>query len=949
MLKDNPEKGEGEIAIIGMVGRFPGARNLDEFWDNLTQGVESLSFFTDEELRQSGINPEAYAQENYVRAGGVLDDIELFDAGFFAMSPREAQITDPQHRLFLECASEVLESAGYDGPGYSGRIGIFGGVGMPWYFLRIVSDYSLMLSLGVNQAVIGNEKDHLTTRVSYKLDLRGPSTNVQTACSTSLVAAHMACQSLLNFECDMALAGGVSINLPQKQGYLYEVDSINSPDGHCRAFDVKAHGTVNGNGIGLVLLKRLNEAIADRDIIHAVIKGSAVNNDGHDKVGYTAPSVRGQAEVIAEAQAVADVLPDDISYIEAHGTATVIGDPIEIAALTQVFRASTTRQRFCGVGSVKTNIGHLGVAAGVAGLIKTVLAIEHRTIPPSLHFEMPNPNIDFSQSPFFVNDRTRPWENVPTPLRAGVSSFGMGGTNAHVILEEPPPRKPSGPSRPWHLLTVSAKTPTALEKAKQNLAEHFRRYPDLNPADVAYTLQIGRTAHGYRDVVLYQSLAQATRLLESGSLKSSPPSSSRHVSFMFPGLGAQHVRMAADLCEFEPIFRETVGAAAEVLSKELQIDLLGVLYPEESQADAASSTMLNERVARSALFIVEYALSRLLIELSIKPNSMFGSDVGECVAGCLAKVFSLEEALRLVSAKDLRETLATVNLNPPSLPFISGASGKWITNEQATDQDYWLKSLSGRAQFDGAMQTLSSQNGMLLSVGPGQGLAASVKCHPMIDPSRLVLSTLPNAGPHSSEESLVMTLGKLWLNQLDVNWTRFYKGEQRNRLQLPTYHFERERYWIESTTRQTAHLTVSPQIIASPAEQAVTSDENGRKPPVTYDAGDAPPETAPDTKSSGGEIESTIADVWRNLLGVSQIDRDDDFFDLGGDSLIGARLVARLAESFEVELTVGDLFEASTITKLSQLILEKKLSPMDPIALTQLLTEAQNLSRDEPQ
>src|SRR5215831_10527185 len=426
-----------EIAVIGMSGRFPGADNVSEFWRNLRDGVESISFFTNEELLSSGVEPEAVNQPDYVKASGALkNDIGLFDASFFGFSPKEAEIMDPQHRLFLECAWEALESSGYDAEQYEGLIGVYAGVGVNKYLMRNLCSGIDFKSANDFRGLIGNDKDHLSTRISYKLNLGGPSVVVQSACSTSLVAVHLASQSLIAGECDIALAGGVSVVVPQTSGYLYHKDGIFSADGHCRAFDARAQGTVAGSGVGIVVLKRLADALAKRDSILAVIKGSSVNNDGAQKVGYTAPSVDGQTKVISTAQAMAGVEPESVNYIETHGTGTALGDPIEIAALTQAFRPRTQKKGFCAIGSVKTNIGHLDAAAGVAGLMKTVLMLRHKQIPPSLHFERSNPDIDFANSPFYVNTKLVEWRNDNGPRRAGVSSFGLGGTNAHVVLEE---------------------------------------------------------------------------------------------------------------------------------------------------------------------------------------------------------------------------------------------------------------------------------------------------------------------------------------------------------------------------------------------------------------------------------------------------------------------------------------------------------------------------------
>ena len=483
-----------EIAVIGMTGRFPGAKNVEEFWQNLRKGVDSISRFTDQELESLGIDPAVLSNTNYVKAKGVLEDIDLFDASFFGYSPREAETIEPQQRIFLESAWEALENAGYDAETCKFPIGVFAGASMNDYVFNLYSSGDNNDPAKTYQRVIGNEKDFLTTRVSYKLNLKGPSLTVQTGCSTSLVAVHLACQSLLNYQSSMALAGGVCVNLRQKGGYFYQKGGIPSPDGYCRAFDAKAQGTVLSEGVGIVVLKRLSEALADGDPVYAVIKGSAVNNDGSMKVGFTAPSVDGQAEVIAMAQALSGVPVDSISYIEAHGTGTSLGDPIEIAALCQAFGNSTNKKGFCAIGSVKTNIGHLDIAAGITGLIKTVLVLKHKEIPPSLHFEKPNPKIDFENSPFYVNTELSEWKVNGFPRRAGVSSFGLGGTNAHAVLEEAPTVEASGKSRTFQLLLLSAQTSGVLEKMTTNFAEHLKKHPDLNIADAAYTLQNGRKA-----------------------------------------------------------------------------------------------------------------------------------------------------------------------------------------------------------------------------------------------------------------------------------------------------------------------------------------------------------------------------------------------------------------------------------------------------------------------
>lgn len=659
--EDFLENAEIDIAVIGMACRFPGAEDIGSFWRNLREGVESIRFYTKEELHARGVPAEVLKDPLYIKAGAHLENADCFDASFFGYTPREAAETDPQHRLFLEVAWQALEDAGYDTSRYAGPVGVYAGCGVNTYLLHNLLTSGRMADSrdisSLQGLMNGNNKDSMTTTVAYKLNLRGPGITVQTACSTSLAATHVACRGLLNHEADMAIAGGAWVNLLHEGGYHYQAGAILSPDGHCRAFDAKAAGTVIGSGIGVVVLKRLADAVADGDTIHAVIKGSAINNDGSAKAGYTAPSVAGQAEVILAAQAIAGVAADTISYVEAHGTGTTLGDPIEIAALTQAFRESTDRRGFCGIGSVKTNVGHLDAAAGVAGLIKTVLSLEHRTLLPSLNFEQPNPQIDFSASPFYVNTVSRPWPDDTAPRRAGVSSFGIGGTNVHMIVEEAPAVKPSGPSRDWQLVMVTARSHEALEKALARLQDHMAAHPEQPLADVAYTLQTGRKHFACRAMALCRNHDDAVMLLkhrEGGRfLAHRINTENRPVTFLFPGQGAQYVDMALDLYNSEPVFRHELDRCLQLLKPHLDFDLLALLYPgpdEENRASAAARLEQTE-VTQPALFVIEYALARLWMAWGIRPASMIGHSVGEYVAACLAGVFSLEDALRLVALR----------------------------------------------------------------------------------------------------------------------------------------------------------------------------------------------------------------------------------------------------------------------------------------------------------
>jgi amino acid adenylation domain-containing protein len=667
-----------EIAVVGMSGRFPGAADVAAFWRNLCDGVESISSFSDEELTASGVAPEIFRGPGYINAKGIPDGVGWFDAGFFGYTPREAEIIDPQQRMFLEVAWEALESAACDPERYPGLIGVFAGSGLNTYLVNLYSNPELMAAVGGFQATISNDKDFLPTRASYKLNLKGPSLNVQTACSTSLVAVHLACQHLLHGECDMALAGGVTLYVPVKSGTMYQEGGILAPDGHCRAFDERSQGTVVGNGAAVVALKRLADALADGDAIHAVIKGSAINNDGAVKVGYTAPGVEGQAAVISQALAVAGVEPETVRYVETHGTGTALGDPIEVRALTQAFRAGTNgsgARGFCGIGSVKTNVGHMDTAAGAAGLIKAVLAVEHGELPPSLHFERPNPALDLPGTPFYVVDRLTPWPAGGSPRRAGVSAFGIGGTNAHVVLEEAPAaaREPSGPSRETQLLVLSARTETALEAATDNLARHLGEHADLPLADVAFTLHAGRKLFRHRRTVVAASVGEAAALLAARDpkrvLTRVEDAADRPVVFLFAGGGAQYPDMGLDLYRTEPVFREQVDLCLRLLEPHVSADLWRHLFPAPGELAEASRLLERTSIALPVLFAVEYAQAKLWMSWGVHPQAMIGHSLGEYAAACLAGVMSLEDALAMVALRGrLFETLPEGGMLSVPLP-----------------------------------------------------------------------------------------------------------------------------------------------------------------------------------------------------------------------------------------------------------------------------------------
>jgi acyl transferase domain-containing protein len=879
-----------DIAIVGMEVRVPGAATLGRYWENLRNGVESITFLSpDPPVVRNGVA--------HVQAAPLLEDIDLFDARFFGFNPREAETMDPQIRLFLDCAWTALEAAGYDAGQYPGRIGVFAGSAMSTYFtMNLLQNPEVMRSSGGGMSSLGvfNDRDSLATIVAYKFDLTGPAVTVQTFCSTSLVAVHLACQSLLNGESDMALAGASTINVGSKAGYLYQESGIVSPDGHCRTFDEKAAGTVFGNGVGVVVLKRLTDALADHDTIHAVIRGSAINNDGAQKAGYTAPSVGGQAKAIAEAMAVAQVSPDTISYVEAHGTATALGDPIEIEALTRAFRASTDRKGYCAIGSVKANFGHLDRAAGIAALVKTALMMKHREIPPLLHYERPNPKIDFENSPFYPNTKLAEWNTNGLPRRAGISSLGFGGTNAHVIVEEAPAAPPPAPTRPAQLLVLSAKTESALDAATQRLVLHLRTHPAQDLGDTAYTLLLGRRRFEHRRGVVAETAAGAADALERLDPKrvfsADSRATERPVVFMFPGQGAQYVNMARGLYEQEATFRQHLDECCDRLEVPLGTDLRSILFPTPDRVAEATERLKETAITQPAIFAVDYALAKLWMSWGVEPQGMIGHSIGEYVAAHLAGVLSLEDALVLVAERgrlmqsmprgsmlavhlpaaevrerlrdglslaalngpslcvvagptpaiealeeDLRrrdqpatrlhtshafhsammdpilepfrETLKGVKLAPPRLPYVSNLTGTWITEAEATDPEYWVRHLRGTVNFAEGIQTLGAETErILLEVGPGNTLGTFAKQQAPRGSSTAIVSSLRHPREEVGDLAfLLAALGRLWVAGARIEAAGLFSGEKRRRVELPTYPFERERYWIDPDPRAMAH------------------------------------------------------------------------------------------------------------------------------------------------
>ncbi len=998
-----------DIAVIAMNGRFPGAPNVDQLWENLREGVDAITRHSPDALREAGVPEAELAHPNFVPASMILPNIDLFDAKFFDYAPREAQVIDPQQRIFLEIAWEAFERAGYDTTRFKDRVAVYAGVGSNTYQLNLFSQPGLLRNIGMFQMGISNEKDFLTTRVSYKLGLRGPSVNVQCACSTSLVAVALACDSLVEHRADMALAGGVTIRTSamSPNGYLFEDGGITSHDGRTRTFDADSTGTVGGSGAGVVLLKRLSDAERDGDQVHAVIKGWAINNDGADKIGWTAPGVSGQVEVIREALADANVEPKSVGYVEAHGTATALGDPIEVEALNQAYDLADAPNS-CAIGSIKSNIGHLDTAAGVSGLIKAVLALEHQAIPPSLHMETPNPRVPFEEGPFFVNTKLRPWEANGRPRRAAVSALGIGGTNAHLVLQEArnapdsasvAGRDPDAAATAEQLLLLSAKTRSALESATGNLARHLESHRELALADVAFTLQVGRQIMPYRRALVARDVDEAISLLddptEAGVMSAKQASVNRPVVFLFPGGGAQHRRMGHDLYAAEPTYRNEIDRCAALFEQHMGYDFRVTLFAEDGpETEEADARLRRTSFALPTLFATEYALARLLMDRGIAPRAMIGHSLGEYTAAAIAGVLSLEDATRLVAARaNLFEslplgTMLSVNLpvdeltpmlgdelaiaavntptlcvasgpvaaidtlaakledreiehslihidvaahspmvepileefaaeadqieaHAPAIPYLSNVTGTWITDDDVSLPNYWPQHLRSTVRFaEGLTELLArDEDVVLLEIGPGKTLSTLARQHPARPGSTPVRTTMRHPREVRSDTAFLrQTLGRLWLDGVHIDWFGGVAQGTRRRVVLPTYPFERKRHWIDAPLlRKPSEATESTLPMPAPLPITETPDTATPGELDDLDAYVAP----------RNDAERQLAALWQDLLGVERIGIHDDFFELGGSSLMAVRLGTRLRAQLETELSPHFLLEAPTVALLA--------------------------------
>ncbi len=975
-----------DIAIVGMSIRVAGAENIDEFWHNLISEKDVSVVYTKEDLEAEGLDPEILNDEDYVNRGMPLKDYQCFDHKFFGYTPNEAALMDPQHRIYLQQAYKALENAGYNAEKYNGKIGIIGGIARNTYlvnnvithpnFFKTIEDFQLGITL---------EKDFPATRVAYKLNLKGPAINVQTACSSSGVALHLACQSLISGDSNMMLVGGGRIQPPVYKGHIHNEGHALSPDGYCRAFDSTAQGMVRGNGMAFIVIKKLEDAIKDGDAIHAVIKATAINNDGTDKIGFTAPSIPGQSTAIMDAYKKAGFSPETIGYIEAHGTGTRIGDPIEIASLTKAFKTFTNKKEYCPIGSVKTNIGHLDAGACIAGIIKTVLSLKNEVIPPSLHFDKPNPEIDFKNSPFFVNTKLRPWNQKESKIRrAGISSFGLGGTNVHVVLEEAPKEKVSDKGRSHQLVLLSAKTESALDTQISELASTLKTNKHIQLNEVAVTLQSGRKHFVNRMMLVENEIATAAAGLSEFadiSIEKNVVDKKKEIVFMFPGGGAQHTNMGIELYRQEKVFKNAVDTCLAILKEDHDLDLKQVLYPSHSD----SRPILDALHGITLLFTIEYATAQLWLSWGIEPKEMIGHSLGEYTAACIAGVFSLKDAIGMVATRgqlfktlneggmlsvpmsekeiapyanghlsfaainkpdncvlsgstgaieklktildkkeinssllhitvaahsemvepildQFEQYLNGVTFHQPTYKILSNVYGDFIDAAEIQTPKYWVKHLRNTVRFsDGIGKLLSRKNRLFLEIGPGQTLSTFTRQHPAKQKEHVVLASLRHPKEsHHDMAFLMTTLGRLWLQGIEIDWQAFNQDHSTRKIGLPTYPFAKTKHWIapKPISRENSDKQLQVEL------------KNHIKPSTTF-KGTNMKKIEVVKINRVDLIQRDVQEIFHALSGIplDELNPRASFLELGFDSLFLTQAIAKLKKKFKVNLSFRQLLE----------------------------------------
>lgn len=980
---------EFEVAIIGMAGRFPKAKNIEEYWNNLMGGKECITFFSEEELREAGVDELTLHDSSYVKARPYMEDIEYFDAEFFKINSREAAIMDPQHRLFMQAAWESFEDAGYIPANYDGKIGIFAGCDANTYLLNnvILSEPDIVREDPL--AIKMEDKDYLCTRTAYRLNLTGPSVMTQSACSSAVAAVHFASESILSGECDMALAGAVSLTLPVKTGYLYKEGGVVSRDGHVCAFDSQSSGTVYGDGLGVVVLKRLSDAIEDNDHIYAIIKGVASNNDGGGRIGFAAPGLQGQAEVIQSAMEAAGVESDSIGYIETHGTGTKLGDSIEIAALAEAYKRGIRKEGTCPIGSVKPNIGHASTASGIASLIKVALALENEIIPPTIHYHETNPEIDFTNTPFYVNTKVKDWKRGGSPRRAGLSAFGLGGSNAHMILEEAPERKKTEETKRYHVFMLSAKNEEVLKEYELKIADYMQKKTEASLEDIARTLQEGRMQFPYRCAVVAQNAEELIKgfyTKKTNYVSGNKQDTEKYV-LMFPGIGEEYEGLVQGLYENITQFKKYLDHCRDIIQKQFGWDMYSFLFSIEKETKNKNGRKLETKYTYVMVFSIEFSIAKLLEEFGVVVDTYIGYSIGEYVAACLSDVFGVEDAISLlysrgelidglpegamlsvmlphsevermlgnnlslaaieaphisvvsgecnaiadleyklkeegIAAKRVptdrafhsyqmksiaakfKEIVKGVRRKAPKKRFISNVTGDFITEKEAMSADYWSRHLVSTVQFSAGVQTLLKEEFIWIEAGAGNSLSVFAMQHSAKLRGKTVQTIRTYYNKTADDVYFLAALAKLWCCGADIRWEIWHGGQKYNKVSLPTYPYQKTKYWIQPAQNPFLHMAsgINEETRAS---DKIHLQREGLK---------------SDYVEAGSNTQKEILKIWESVLGIQMIGMEDNFFEIGGNSLLAVKILYAIKKEFSVEIGMETFYNNPIIGFLAEYV-----------------------------